>query len=99
MPPNTHHLTPDIQRRDLMQFKPLTSEQTATLEENGFLVIPGALDPRMLARVRDAVDRIYERGMRDEGLNRAGAYEKRNCIGLDDAFLDLLDWPETVPYV
>src|SRR5919199_2592604 len=82
-----------------MQFKPLTPEQSASFEKDGFLVVPNALDPATLERVRDAVDRIYERGRREEGLNRAGAYEKRNCIGMDDTFLDLLDWPDTVPFV
>jgi ectoine hydroxylase-related dioxygenase (phytanoyl-CoA dioxygenase family) len=82
-----------------MQFKPLTPEQAQFFEEHGYLVVPNALDPVTLARVRDAVDQIYERGLREEGLNRAGAYERRNCIGMDDVFLDLLDWPATVPYV
>jgi ectoine hydroxylase-related dioxygenase (phytanoyl-CoA dioxygenase family) len=82
-----------------MQFKALTPEQSSFFEENGYLVIPGALDRAMLERVTAAVDRVFERGRREEGLNRAGAYEKRNAIGLDDAFLDLLDWPATVPLV
>lgn len=82
-----------------MQFKPLTSEQSQFFEENGYLVVPNALDQSTLEQVTAAVDRIYDHGMREEGLNRAGAYEKRNCIGMDDVFLELLDWPVTVPYV
>jgi ectoine hydroxylase-related dioxygenase (phytanoyl-CoA dioxygenase family) len=82
-----------------MQFKALTPEQTDFFERNGYLLIPDALDPTTLARVTAAVEEVYERGRREEGLNRAGAYERRDCIGLDDAFLDLLDWPATVPYV
>lgn len=82
-----------------MLFKALTLEQSQFIEENGYLVVPNALDRATLERVTAAVDRVYERGLSEEGLNRAGAYEKRNCIGLDDAFLELLDWPVTVPYV
>jgi ectoine hydroxylase len=82
-----------------MRFVPLSEEQSQAIEKNGFLVIPGALDPSTLDRVTSAVDAIYERGLREEGLNRAGAYERRNCVGLDDAFIDLLDWPTTVPLV
>jgi ectoine hydroxylase-related dioxygenase (phytanoyl-CoA dioxygenase family) len=82
-----------------MQFKPLTPEQSQFFEENGYLIIRDALAPDLLARVTEAVDRIYERGLAEEGLNKAGAYEKRDCIGMDDSFLDLLDYQETVPYV
>ena len=82
-----------------MQFKPLTPEQSQFFEENGYLVVPNALDPTMLGRVTEAVERIYENGVRRDGLNKAGAFEQRNCIGMDDSFLDLLDWNETVPFV
>jgi len=82
-----------------MQFKPLTPEQSQFFEQNGYLIIRDALDPALLARVTAAVDRIYERGLAEEGLNRAGAYEKRDCIGMDGSFLDLLDYSETVPFV
>jgi ectoine hydroxylase-related dioxygenase (phytanoyl-CoA dioxygenase family) len=82
-----------------MQFRAMTPEQAAFFDENGYLIIPDALDRPMLERVTAAVDRIFERGRREEGLNRAGAYEKRNAVVLDDAFLDLLDWPATVPLV
>ncbi|MGH2350769.1 MAG: phytanoyl-CoA dioxygenase family protein, partial [Chloroflexota bacterium] len=82
-----------------MEFRALTEAQASSFEENGYLVVRNALDAAMLARVTSAVDRVFERGVREEGLNRAGAYEKRNAIGLDDAFLDLLVWPATVPLV
>ena len=78
-----------------MEFRALSPQESRAFEDNGYLVVPRALDQTMLGRVRDAVDAIYERGVREEGLNRAGAYERRNAIGLDDAFLDLLDWPAT----
>ncbi|MBI3972785.1 MAG: phytanoyl-CoA dioxygenase family protein, partial [Chloroflexi bacterium] len=82
-----------------MQFSALTPEQATKFERNGFFIVRHALDQTTLERVTAAVDRIFERGVREEGLNRAGAYEKRNAIVLDDTFLDLLDWPATVPLV
>lgn len=82
-----------------MDFRPMTVEQRAFFEGNGYLVIPRALDLRMVEDVTAAVDRLFERGVREHGLNRAGAYELRNCIAHDDVFLDLLDWPVTVPLV
>ena len=56
-----------------MEFRALTPEQSRFFEENGYLVVPGALDGAMVRRVVDAVDRIYEQGVRQEGLNRVGA--------------------------
>lgn len=78
---------------------PLTEEQRTAFAENGFLVIPDALDPSMLGRLNDAVDRLYAEGLRQQGHNKSGYWEMRNCIGRDPAFLDLLDWPTTVPLV
>ena len=82
-----------------MENTPLTPEQRESFEERGYIIIPDALDATMLRRLTDAVDRLYEAGLRQDGLNKNGFWELRNCIGHDPAFLDLLDWPTTVPLV
>jgi ectoine hydroxylase len=82
-----------------MQPARLTEEQRARFERDGFLVVPGALPPEMVGRLLEAADRLYERGMREEGLSEKGRWHMRNCIVGDPVFLELLDWPATVPLV
>ncbi|MGI8914271.1 MAG: phytanoyl-CoA dioxygenase family protein [Chloroflexota bacterium] len=80
-----------------MEFRQLTDEQRHEFEQNGYLIIPKALHPAALARLTAAVDRLYTEGVAAHGLNKAGAFELRNAVVHDDALLDLLDCPTTVP--
>src|SRR5215469_17859816 len=41
-----------------MDFLRLTAEQRRAMDEDGFLVVPGALDREMVSRANDAVDRL-----------------------------------------
>jgi ectoine hydroxylase len=80
-----------------MEFRRLTDQQRQEFEQNGFLVIPNALPQPALARLTAAVDRLYADGVREHGLNKAGAFELRNAVVHDDALLDLVDCAATVP--
>jgi ectoine hydroxylase len=82
-----------------VRYLPLAPEQRQSFEDNGYLIIPNALDAAMVERLTSAVDRLYEDGLRAQGHNTRGYWEMRNCIGQDPAFLELLDWPATVPLV
>ena len=42
----------------LMNFLRLTTEQRRAMDEDGFLVVPGALDREMVSRANEAVDRL-----------------------------------------
>ena len=53
----------------------------------------------MVERLLVAVDRLYEKGRREKGLSKTNHWELRNCLPEDDAFLELVDWPATVPLV
>ena len=64
------------------------------LEEHGFAVIEGALAPAQLTRLRAAVDRVRRR----ESPNGT-ALHRLGFVGLDDAFVELLDHPATFPLV
>lgn len=75
----------------------LTPEQRARFESDGFLVVPDALPPEMVEKLTCAVDRLYEAGVQSQGLSRTNHWQMRNCIVEDEAFLELLDWPATVP--
>ncbi|HZO88398.1 MAG TPA: phytanoyl-CoA dioxygenase family protein [Chthonomonadaceae bacterium] len=77
----------------------LTQEQRAAFERDGFLVVPNVLPPAMVARLTEVVDRLYEQGVRAQGLSKTNHWQLRNCIVEDDLFLELLDWPATVPLV
>jgi ectoine hydroxylase-related dioxygenase (phytanoyl-CoA dioxygenase family) len=77
----------------------LSDEQRRAFERDGFLVVENALEPDLLERLLRVVDRLYEDGSRESGLSKANHWELRNCIVHDDVFLELLDYPKTVPLV
>ena len=80
-----------------MEFRRLTAQQQEEFALNGYLIIPNALTQPALERLTAAVDRLYAEGVREHGLNKVGAFELRNAVAHDDAVLDLLDNPSTVP--
>ena len=41
-----------------MDFVRLTAEQRRAIDEDGILVVPAALDPEIVARANEAVDRL-----------------------------------------
>jgi hypothetical protein len=69
------------------------------LRSRGYLPVPQALTPPMLARLTAALDRLYEEEV-CRGRTRAGEpMHLLGDIGRDDAFLDLLDHPAVFPLV
>jgi ectoine hydroxylase-related dioxygenase (phytanoyl-CoA dioxygenase family) len=82
-----------------MEFTLLTEEQRRMFEEDGLLIVRGALDPDTVARLIEAGDRLCATD-RTENRYRTddGQYDGfRNCIAMDDAFLPLLTNAGTVP--
>jgi ectoine hydroxylase-related dioxygenase (phytanoyl-CoA dioxygenase family) len=77
----------------------LTEQQRGAFERDGFLVVPNALPPAMVERLLAVVDRLYEAGVREQGLSKTNHWHRRNCIVEDPLFLELLDWPATFPLV
>ena len=45
----------------------LTEQQRQEFERDGFLKVPGALPPSMVERLTEVVDRLYARGVAEEG--------------------------------
>jgi ectoine hydroxylase len=75
------------------------ADGAARLRSDGFLAIPGALGPPAVARLADALDRVYEEEVA-RGHTRAGeAMHLLGGIGRDDLFLDLLDHPAVFPVI
>ena len=82
-----------------MQEAILTEHQRTAFERDGFLIVPNALPPDMVGRLTQVIDRLYAEGVQRDGLSKANHWQTRNCITLDETFLELLDWPTTVPLV
>jgi ectoine hydroxylase-related dioxygenase (phytanoyl-CoA dioxygenase family) len=57
-------------------------------ERDGFVVVPGVLEPGELRRLEAAVDRVWQ-----EENGRAGPLHRLAFAALDDAFLELVDRP------
>ena len=63
-------------------------------ERDGYVVLEGALSPDELARLTEAVDRVYRSERPDGGPLHLLAF-----CGREAAFLELLDHPSTLPLV
>jgi hypothetical protein len=77
----------------------LTEQQRADFDRDGFLLVPGALPPDLVERVLDATDRLFDEGVRKQGLSARNHWQMRNCVGADPVFLELLDYPSVLPLV
>src|SRR5436853_3588034 len=64
------------------------------LERDGFVVVEDALEPAQVERLAAAVERVR----RAESPN-GDALHRLAFLGLDDAFLDLVDHPAVLPLV
>ena len=71
----------------------LTDAERRSFDAEGYFVVRDALPPETLDRVVDAADRLYVK------YRPKSPHERLNhldCIGFDEAFLGLLDWPRTI---
>ena len=66
-------------------------------ERDGFLHLPQVLPAAVVGRLLAATDAVVERSA--TGFNSRNFWQLRNCVAADDAFLELIDWPETLPIV
>ena len=82
-----------------MEFTPLTERQRRDFERDGLLVVPDALPADLVQRLLEVTDRLYSDGVAADGLGERGFWQIRNCLVRNDVFLELLDWPATVPLV
>ncbi len=85
---------------NFMKFTPLTPQQRQQFDDDGYLIVPGALNADFVARLIEAGDRLIGS---DETRNRqtmSGNYDSfRNCVSMDEAFFDLLMHETTVPLI
>jgi ectoine hydroxylase len=76
----------------------LTEEERRSFQEQGYLIVPNALDRPTVDRLIAAVDRIDGRERTpSHGPERLLSFT--NFLPEDDAFVELIDWPRTFPKV
>lgn len=79
------------------QYTEMTDAQREHFDQYGYLVIEDALPPAVVAELNEAIDEVHERHRKEGTLGKNGDLNLRNCIVAHDDFLQLLDWPSTVP--
>ena len=77
----------------------LTDEQHRHFEEQGYLIVENALSEEMIDRLTAAVDGLHKKAIEAEPTEHGKAWSSSNFLGEDDAFLDLLDYPTTLPKI
>ncbi len=76
----------------------LTEEERRQFQQEGYLVVPEALDRSTNERLIAAVDRVDARE-RTSGVPQDRLLSFANILPEDEAFLDLIDWPRIFPKV
>jgi ectoine hydroxylase len=76
----------------------LTEAERRRFDEQGFLVVPDALNQGMLDRLCEAVNRVDARE-RTPSFARERLLSFSNILPEDSAFVDLTDWPRVFPKV
>jgi ectoine hydroxylase-related dioxygenase (phytanoyl-CoA dioxygenase family) len=77
----------------------LTAEQRETFEREGYLVVPGALDPEQVEGLTESVDRVWETNREGPPVAGAEALHLLGFCGSDRRFLEMLDHAATLPLV
>lgn len=77
----------------------LTDEERRSFEAQGYFIAKGVLPPATLERVTEAADRLYVEYRPRYGLTPHERLNHLDCIGFDEAFLTLIDWPRTIAKV
>ena len=75
----------------------LTPDEAADFERGGYFVIPDAITPDQVARLSAAVEQCRDWLHTRFGVSRLDTFNLLDFIGLDDAFLELIDHPRTFP--
>lgn len=85
-----------------MDFVRLNPEQRKSFEEDGFLVVPNALQPETVDRLVEASDRLADLFLKKPKLQNRPEYnhlDLRPGLLREEALFSLVDYPTTVPLV
>jgi hypothetical protein len=78
---------------------PMTAEQRATFERDGYLIIRGALYPDEVAGAHDAIDRVYACMAKAGSLGPDGSMHLLSAVANCPEVAGLTDHPATFPNV
>ena len=83
-----------------MPRKTLSPEQRRQWATDGYLLLNGILGKKELAQFGRVVDRLYRRHARPgKKTNLKKSLDRRNVLGDDDLFIELMDHPATFDLV
>ena len=77
----------------------MTDEQRDHFDQQGYLIVPDALDDEILGRLLEAGDRVDREERQRKGSDPGALMAKFRTIVEGDVFLELLDWPKTFPLI
>jgi ectoine hydroxylase len=78
---------------------PMTAQQREEFEENGFIILRGALSESEVAFYADAIDRVYEAEKAAGRLSPEGAMHLLSAVTHCPDAVGLIDHPRTFPMV
>ena len=78
---------------------PLTDVERKAFEDEGFVLLHDVLDADDVARYLEVADRFDAEYRAQDGITPFHVLNLHDLVGRDDAFLDLVDHPETLPRV
>jgi ectoine hydroxylase-related dioxygenase (phytanoyl-CoA dioxygenase family) len=79
---------------------PMTSQQRQQFEDDGFVIVPDALDQSELERYTAALDAAYDQERKTGGeVDATGALHKLSAVANCPALVDLVDHPAVFPLV
>lgn len=77
----------------------LTEAERKHFEEQGYLYVPNALSSEMVEHLINAVDKLHSNALSTGRATQGNHWGFSNFLGEDDAFLELVDLPTTLPKV
>ncbi|MCE2402022.1 phytanoyl-CoA dioxygenase family protein [Candidatus Poribacteria bacterium] len=77
----------------------LTEAERNHFEEQGYLYVPNALSSEMVEYLTNAVDKLHSDALETGKAKPGHHWGWSNFLGTDDAFLELVDLPTTLPKV
>jgi hypothetical protein len=77
----------------------ISPEERRRFNEEGWLLVPGALPAVLRERLIEATDRVYAQEALGDRLRPDRSLHLLGFLDRDDLFLELLDLPSTFPYV
>src|SRR5579859_1807403 len=78
---------------------PMTAQQRATFDRDGYLIIRGALRTDEIADAREAIDRVYATLAKAGSLGPDGSMHLLSAVANCPEVVGLIDHRATFPYV